>query len=131
MEKELRISFSEYQQIIQENKELASEVDRINKLFKENGRVIDLKIRQVSRHYTRYRMLSGFDYPFYEHVELTDTEKVVNELVMSMRKKIDDLENNLHTKDNDLMFSHDSIDKLSKELDTLKSRNWYQRLFNL
>jgi hypothetical protein len=131
MEKELRISFSEYQQLIQEKKDLEEEVDRINKLFKEEGRVIDLRILEGRSHYTQFRSFSRFNYPIYNHVNLTDAETVVNELVGSMRKRIDHLEKELVDADNNLFVSHNSIDKLSKEIDYLKSRNWFKRLFNL
>jgi hypothetical protein len=131
MQKELRMSFSEYQELFKENEELKSEVKRIHKLLKEEGRVIDLRIHGIRKLSAPYAGFNSLNYPVYEHANLTDAEKVVNELVGNMRKAVDDLLRKLIESEQSTKRAENYIDAQRGEIDYLKSRNWFKRLFNL
>lgn len=131
MEKTLKLPLAEYEQLINDKNDLKKEIERLNSLFKEEGRVIDLRIVEVRRTITSYYDLDRYKYPFYESVELTDTEKVVNELVLGMRTAMEDYSKTAERMQDALMRSEGEVSMLQNRIENLESRNWFQRLFNL
>lgn len=130
MEKTLKLSLAEYEQLITDKNDLKKEVERLNSLLKEEGRVIDLKFVDVRGVKTDYYTLDRYKYPFYQSVKLTDTEKVVNELVLGMRTAMEDNVKTLQQMQETLSRSEGEVSMLKNRIERLKSRNWFQRLFN-
>lgn len=130
MEKTLKLSLAEYMQLIADKNDFQKEIERLNKLIEGSGRVIDLRIVEVRRTITSYYNLDRYKYPFYESVELTDTEKVVNDLVLGMRTAMEDYSKAAERMQETLSRSEGEVSVLKNRIEKLKSRNWVQRLFN-
>jgi hypothetical protein len=130
MEKELRISLAEYNKLLSDKEELKTEVLRLNDLLKSSGRVIDLKIIKVKEYQTPYRFISGFDCPIYQSVELTDTEKEINEAVLGMRKSMSEYQVTISELFSNLRDAEKKYFFLEIKINDLRGRNWLQRLIN-